>query len=235
MMNTQHIDALSLTYNTDRTPLKLSEYGRHIQSMVDHVLTLEDRALRTHAAHAVVDAIAQLQPSIKEYPDWQHKLWDHVFSLSDYTLDVDAPFPAPLPEGRTTKPEPIAYPVKSTAHRYYGNILREMIQKALNLPEGEERDALIFDIANQMKRSYLTWNKDYVDDTVIFKELKTLSGGEIAVENVALTIQHGIAIKYAPLHTKTKKTAKKGFFKTRTGTPPSSGQGGGFKPYNRKK
>jgi hypothetical protein len=103
MMNTQHIDALSLTYNTDRTPLKLSEYGRHIQSMVDHVLTMEDRAMRTHAAHAVVDAIAQLQPSIKEFPDWQHKLWDHVFSLSDYTLDVDAPFPAPLPEGRAAK------------------------------------------------------------------------------------------------------------------------------------
>lgn len=233
MIDTRNIDTLSLSYNTDRAPLKLSEYGRHVQAMVDHLLTLEDRDKRTQAAHAVVETLAQLQPALKEHPDWQHKLWDQLHLLADYRLEVDAPFAAPLPESRAVRPEPVPYPVKSTAHRYYGNILREMIQKALDLPEGEERDALIFDIANQMKRSYLTWNKDHVDDSVIFRELRTLSGGQIAVENVALTIQHGIAIKYAPLHTKTKKAPKKAFFKNRNGS--SAPQGNGFKPYNRKK
>mgnify|MGYP000845984320 FL=1 len=233
MINTQQIDTLSLAYNTDHAPLKLSEYGRHVQFMVDHLQTMEDRDKRTHAAHAVVEAIAQLQPALKEQPDWQHKLWDHIHLLADYQLDVESRFPAPQPEARAERPEPVPYPVKSTAHRYYGNILREMITKALELPEGEERNAQIFDIANQMKRSYLTWNKDYVDDAVIFNELRTLSGGQIDVENVALTIQHGIAIKYAPLHTKTKKANKKPFFKNRSGNSPSAG--GGFKPYNRKK
>ena len=222
-----------MEYNTQRGKMIIPEYGRNVQNMIQFAMTVNEREVRNLVARSIVKVMSQLHPNSKEVTDYKHKLWDHLFVISDFKLDVESPFPAPQPEAQAESPEPVPYPVKSTAHRYYGNILREMITKALELPEGEERNAQIFDIANQMKRSYLTWNKDYVDDAVIFNELRTLSGGQIDVENVALTIQHGIAIKYAPLHTKTKKANKKPFFKNRSGNSPSAG--GGFKPYNRKK
>lgn len=222
MINTTDIHALSLSYNTDRDLLAMPEYGRHVQSMVDLCKTIPDRGKRNEAAHAIVEVIGALNPHLRDTADFRHKLWSHLFVMAQFDLDVDSPYPIPTRESLISDPEKVPYPVKSTAHRHYGNIIKDMIQKAVVLPEGEERNALIFDIANQMKRSYLTWNKDHVDDAVIFKELRILSGGVIHVENMELTIQQGIAIKYAPLHTKKKKPT--GFFKR--GTAP--------KKFNRK-
>ncbi|PCH52578.1 MAG: methionyl-tRNA formyltransferase [Flavobacteriaceae bacterium] len=168
-----------LEYNGERTHLIIPEYGRHIQKLIDHCINIEDVEERNKMARAIVDVMGNLQPHLRDVPDFKSKLWDQLFIMSDFKLDVDSPYEKLEKTALLEKPERLEYPRYASKYRYYGNNIQAMIKTALTWEEGELRDALYFAIANHMKKCYLNWNKDTVDDAVIFKHLVELSKGEI--------------------------------------------------------
>src|SRR5210317_693310 len=170
---------MELEYNSDREHLIIPEYGRHIQKLVNHCVALEDRETRNEMAEAIVQVMGNMQPHLRDVPDFQHKLWDQLFIMSDYQLDVDTPYPKPERELLQAKPAGLPYPKSASKYRFYGNNIQIMIDTALTWEEGEMKDALVYTIANHMKKCYLNWNKDTVDDAVIFNHLFELSKGQI--------------------------------------------------------
>lgn len=175
-----------MDYNSNREKLPLPEYGRNIQNMVNHILTLEDRKERTRAAYSLIDIMGNLYPYLRDIQDFKHKLWDHLAIMADFKLDIDYPYDPPSPEVFKARPAKIPYSGTRIKYRHYGKTIEEMIVKATELEEGEERDALVRLIANQMKRSYLSWNKDAVEDEKIFMDLAELSKGKIQLRNYQL-------------------------------------------------
>lgn len=172
-----------LEYNSERTLMIIPEYGRHIQKLVNHCVALETKEERNKMAKAIVDVMGNLQPHLRDVPDFKHKLWDQLFIMADFKLDVDSPYPQPSKEELQEKPEPLAYPKSASKYRYYGKNIQTMIDVALSWEEGDMKEALVFTIANHMKKCYLNWNKDTVDDAVIFNHLFDLSDGKIDLRN----------------------------------------------------
>lgn len=168
-----------LEYNAERSHLIIPEYGRHIQKLVNYCVALEDVEERNKMAKAIVDVMGNLQPHLRDVPDFKHKLWDQLFIMSNFKLDVTSPYEKPEKEVLQAKPEGLPYPKSASRYRFYGNNIQTMIDTALTWEEGDAREALYFAIANHMKKCYLNWNKDTVDDNVIFKHLIDLSKGEI--------------------------------------------------------
>ncbi|MBB1139691.1 DUF4290 domain-containing protein [Myroides sp. WP-1] len=168
-----------LGYNTASNKLVIPDYGRHLQLMIEHIMSIENREERNKAANFAIRIMGDMNPHLRDVPDFQHKLWDQLFMISDFKLDVDCPFPIATRETVYAKPEVLPYPKKQLNYRYYGNNIKSMIAEALKFEEGEMKDALIIVIANHMKKSYLSWNKDNVKDEVIFEHLSELSGGKI--------------------------------------------------------
>ena len=168
-----------LEYNSERPLMIIPEYGRHIQKLVDHCVALESKEERNTMAKAIVDVMGNLQPHLRDVPDFKHKLWDQLFIMSDFSLDADAPYEKPSKEELTEKPEALPYPKSASRYRYYGNNIQTMIDVALTWEEGEKKEALVFTIANHMKKCYLNWNKDTVEDAIIFNHLYELSDGKI--------------------------------------------------------
>jgi hypothetical protein len=179
-----------MEYNTARSDLKIPEYGRNVQRMVDHCMSIADRNQRNKVAQSIIDVIGNLNPHLRDVPDFKHKLWDHLFIMSNFRLDVDSPYPIPTPSTFESKPERVPYPDKNDKYRHYGHIIRKMVSYAVQLEDGPLKEGLILSIANQMKKSYLMWNKDTVDDAVIFQELKYLSKGELVLSDVELASNH---------------------------------------------
>ena len=169
-------------YNTQRKKLVLPEYGRNIQKMVDHLNTIEDREERNRAAKAIIGIMGNLNPHLRDVADFKHKLWDHLAIMSDFKLDIESPYEAPVPEVLYEKPKSIPYNTESIRFKHYGKVMEQLINQASDYPEGEEREILIRLIANHMKKCYLTWNREVVEDEVIFEDLKTLSRGRIVVD-----------------------------------------------------
>lgn len=179
-MNFTPEEAVSeLEYNAARKLLIIPEYGRHIQKLIDHIVNIQDREERNKAANYAIAVMGNLNPHLRDVPDFQHKLWDQLFMMADFKLDVDSPFPLPSKESVENKPERLVYPQNFPKYRFYGNNIKYMIDKAIAWEEGEMKDALIMVIANHMKKSYLSWNKDTVKDEVIFEHLCELSDGKI--------------------------------------------------------
>ncbi|HET8885100.1 MAG TPA: DUF4290 domain-containing protein [Salinimicrobium sp.] len=168
-----------LEYNSERNKLIIPEYGRHLQKMVEYAISVEDDTKRNQVANSIIAVMGNLNPHLRDVPDFQHKLWDQLFIISDFKLDVDSPYPKPSKEMLQQRPEKMPYPQNFPKYRFYGNNIKRMIDVANSWEEGEKKEALIFNIANHMKKSYLNWNKDTVDDKAIFDHLKELSGGKI--------------------------------------------------------
>lgn len=169
----------NLEYNSDRSKLIIPEYGRHIQKMVEHLMTIKDDEKRTEMAWSVIAVMGNLSPHLRDVPDFQHKLWDQLYMMSDYQLEVDSPFPKPDMEQVRAKPTPLKYPENSPKYRFYGNNIKRMIDEVKTWEEGDKKEAIILAIANHMKKSYLNWNKDTVEDKIIFDHLRELSRGNI--------------------------------------------------------
>lgn len=178
MLNsTQAIEYLE--YNSQRPRLIIPEYGRHVQKLIDSAVATEDKEERNKLARYIISVMGTLQPHLRDVPDFQHKLWDQLFIMSDFKLDVDSPYPIPSRELLNLKPERLAYPQNFPKYRFYGNNIKYMIDVANKWEEGEMKSALVKVIANHMKKSYLSWNKDSVKDEVIFEHLYELSDGKI--------------------------------------------------------
>lgn len=167
-----------MDYNTTRRPLIIPEYGRHVQKMVDHCMTIKDDVKRNEFAGIIVEVMGELNPHLRDIPDFQHKLWDQLFIMSNFRLEVDSPFPKLTREIIQARPNRMAYPKEEFKYKYYGKNIRRMIDVALSW-EGDKREGLEMVIANHMKKCYLIWNKDTVDDKTIFNHLYELSNGKI--------------------------------------------------------
>ncbi len=168
-----------LEYNSEREHLIIPEYGRHLQKLIQQAMALEDRDERNKAARYIISVMGTLNPHLRDVPDFQHKLWDQIFIMSDFKLDVDSPYPIPSREVLNLRPDRLAYPQNFPKYRFYGNNIKYMIDVANKWEDGEMKNALIMVIANHMKKSFLSWNKDTVKDDVIFEHLYELSGGKI--------------------------------------------------------
>lgn len=173
----------NLEYNTERPKLIIPEYGRHIQKMVDYAITIEDREERNKVAKSIISVMGNLNPHLRDVPDFQHKLWDQLFIISDFKLDADSPFEIPSREELYARPEGLGYPQNFPKYRFYGNNIKRMIDVANSWEDGDMKDGLVLTIANHMKKCFLNWNKDTVEDDVIFEHLFELSGGKINLKN----------------------------------------------------
>ena len=171
-----------MKYNTERKKLNIPEYGRNVQGLVDYALTIEDREKRTAFAGIIINAMAQVNPSVKELSDYKHKLWDHLFIMSNYRLDVDSPYPKPVKEELDTKPERLTYKSSMIRFRPYGKLIEHVIDKVITMPEGEEKNVLIGMIAQYLKKAYLQWNVNSCDDEMILKHFEQLSHGQLKLQ-----------------------------------------------------
>jgi hypothetical protein len=169
----------NLEYNSERKHLIIPEYGRHLQKLIDQATAIEERVERNKAAKYIIQVMGSLNPHLRDVPDFQHKLWDQIFIMSDFKLDVDSPYPIPSREVLQLKPDVLKYPQNFPKYRFYGNNIKYMIDVANKWEDGEMKNALVKVIANHMKKSYLSWNKDTVKDDVIFEHLLELSDGKI--------------------------------------------------------
>ncbi len=173
----------ALEYNSERSKLIIPEYGRHLQKMVEHAVSIEDDKERNKVAKSIIAVMGNMNPHLRDVPDFQHKLWDQLFIISDFKLDVESPFPKPTREMLAERPDMLSYPENNPKYRFYGNNIKKMIDEAKDYEEGDFKEALVLTIANHMKKSYLNWNRDSVNDEVIFEHLKDLSGGKINLKN----------------------------------------------------
>lgn len=168
-----------MEYNTQREDLIIPEYGRNVQKMVEHALTIEDRAMRTAYVNLIITAMYNVNPDAKTIVDFKHKLWDHLFIISDYKLDVESPYPMPDKQERLTPPQSLEYKNSNIKFGPYGKVLEIMIEKVIDMEDNEEKQTLIALIAQQLKKSYLQWNRDSVDDELILKHFEELSKGQL--------------------------------------------------------
>ncbi|MCT4644919.1 MAG: DUF4290 domain-containing protein [Carboxylicivirga sp.] len=177
-----------MDYNSNRKNLILPEYGRHIQKMVDHAVTIEDREERTKCAQTIIGIMGNMFPHLRDVNDFKHKLWDHLAIMSDFKLDIDYPYELLEKETLTKRPEKIPYRNSKITYKHYGELAEKMIEQAILLEDETERKHLIVMIANHMKKSLFIWHKDSVTDERIFDDLKRMSNGKlIAEEGTKLT------------------------------------------------
>ena len=193
-----------LEYNTEREHLIIPEYGRHLQKMINYAKSRETKEERNKIAKAIISVMGNLQPHLRDVPDFQHKLWDQLFIMADFDIDVDSPYGEPSKEEIQSRPEPLKYPQNFPKYRFYGNNIKTMIDVACSWEEGELKEALTFTIANHMKKSFLNWNKDTVEDDVIFNHLYELSGGKINLKNSDEDLSDSTSL----MRTKTKYGSK---------------------------
>ena len=171
-----------MEYNTQRKKMELPEYGRSIQNMVDHALTIEDREERQRCANTIVNIMGGMFPHLRDVPDFKHKLWDHLAIMADFKLDIDYPFEIVKKEDLVVKPEQLAYPNAGFRYRHYGRFLEGMVKKAVEIEDEAERKALIRLLAIQMKKSLSNWNKDGMEDQKIVDDLREYSQGAIDLQ-----------------------------------------------------
>ena len=168
-----------MEYNTKRERMTIPEYGRNIHKMIDYCVSIEDKEKRTALAHTIVKVMEQMNPPISKSNDYEHKLWDHLHIISGFNLDIDAPFPAPGRDEVSKKPEKIAYSDYKISYPHYGKQIEKVISQVAEMEEGDQKDGLVYAIANYLKKSYLVWNRESVNDETIFSHLEELSGGKV--------------------------------------------------------
>jgi hypothetical protein len=172
-----------MEFNTTRNHLVMREYGRHIQKMVEYVRSIEDPAKRQRQAQAVIELMGFLNPHLRNVEDFRHKLWDHLFYISDFKLQVDSPYPIPKKETYKSKPEPLKYPKRHPKYSHLGKNLEMIINKALSEQDPEKKDGFAHAIAYYMKLAYSNWHKELVHDDAIRSELDNITGGELEFSN----------------------------------------------------
>ena len=176
-----------MDYNTQRNQLKLPEYGRTIQKMVDYCCTIENRDERTRAANAVIAIMGNMNPHLRDVADFKHKLWDHLAIMSDFKLDIEWPYPLPDLELLNEKPKKLPYSDGRFKFKHYGKFIEQVLKKINDIEEPEKRNALIELMANHMKRSYMTWKKESISDEIVFKELAIIVKNSVEIpENLKL-------------------------------------------------
>lgn len=168
-----------MEYNTQREKLKIADYGRNVAKLIEQCKHIDDRTERTNMANTIVDVMALVNPKVKERADYRHTLWDHMMFMANYELDVDTPFAVRRVEPSQMHPNRAEMQRGGIHYRHYGRALEDMVRTVAEMPESEERTLLTQQIANTMKRMYLQWNRDTVDDLLIEEQLQQLSEGRL--------------------------------------------------------
>ena len=194
-----------MKYNTQEKNLPLPEYGRAVQKMVDHAVTIEDRAERQRCANTIIAVMGNMFPLLRDMPDFKHKLWDHLAVMSDFKLDIDYPYEVVKPEEMHAIPQRLSYPKGAIRYRHYGRCIEEMMKKACAMPDGEERNELLRLIAAQMKKEYILWNKDGVEDSKIVEDICEYSAGQIRLSESELNL----GVYHAPVQQNNNKNKGK--------------------------
>ena len=201
------MDKQGLLYNTERGRIIISEYGRNMQEMIRHLMEIEDRQKRTEAANFIISIMAQMNPQVKQSDDYLHKLWDHLYIISDYQLDVDSPYHVPEPMAEASRPRHVGYQNNQIEYGHYGHYMAKMIEMASQVEDEETRQALSLSIANQMKRNYTEWGGNVVSDQQIIADLKAMSKGRLVLDEE--TKLNGAEAFQKPSQQQGKKKKKK--------------------------
>ncbi len=195
-----------MEYNTTRNHLILPEYGRNVQNMIAHAMELGDRDERNRAAQAIIEVMGQLNPHLRDEDDYRHKLWTHLFVMSDFQLDVDSPYELPEREVLAEKPELMEYPKGKIRYGHYGKYTQRILREAKDISEKEEKDFLQKTMGNFMKLQFLAYNNDTVENNVIANQLSELSSGELVIENPDELISTNQVLKTIGPRTKNTKS-----------------------------
>jgi len=171
----------ALDYNTGREKIILLEYGRHVKRIVDHCVLIPDRDRRNQTAREIIELMGQLNPHLRNVEDFRHKLWDHLFMISEFRLDVDSPYPKTTKMQIIEKPEPLDYPQVPIKYRHYGKNVEALVLKARQVKEDDKRAAFAQCIGNYMKLTYQNWNKENTNDEIIKNDLRLISKGELTL------------------------------------------------------
>ena len=171
-----------MKYNTQREKLQMPEYGRGIQQMIEYAVTIEDRAERQRCAESIFSVMMDMQPQLREQPDYKHRIWDHIAYISNYRLDIDYPFEITRLGNEAQKPEPMKYPMKEIRQRQYGHLIEEALKLLAEMPEGEARDELLAQVANQMKQSLFIWNRDAMDEEKVESDIAHYTDGKVKLD-----------------------------------------------------
>jgi hypothetical protein len=177
------LDVDNMEYNTTRNHLTMREYGRHVQKMIEHTMSIEDPERRQRNANAAIELMGFLNPHLKNVEDFRHKLWDHLFLISDFKLDVKSPYPIPTRETLKAKPDPLPYPKRYPKHSHLGKNLEVIIKKALSEENPDKRLGFANAIAYYMKLAYNNWHKEMVHDDAIQSELTSITNGQLTFTN----------------------------------------------------
>lgn len=217
-----------IEYNSQRPHMIIPEYGRHVQKMAQHLLTIKNRQERSRASEVIIQTMTQVHPYAKDSEELRRKLWDHLYIITDYKLDVDGPYPKPSPSLLETKPKRLNYPIYTVNYKHYGKIINELIKKAIKYKEGAERDALVESIAMLMKKAFMTWNKSSVNDKTIVDDLKQLSNGKLELKDLSkldnVSVQIPVVTKLPHFGSRNKRKNKD----RRKNKKHSKSNGGGY-------
>ena len=204
------INHTHMKYNTEREKLIIPEYGRHVQKMVEHATKIKDSNEKKKCVDAIISYMGQLNPHLRDIPDYKHKLWDHLFIMSKFEIEIDSPFDRPSAEKLAEHPENIEYPKSDFTFSYYGKNIEKMIKTAIQMKDGNEKYILTGMILNHMKKCYLTWSKSSVDNKTIFKHLDKLSEGKLqAHSDFELIDDIKVSKKNSSKNNKNKRNKKK--------------------------
>ncbi|MCC8153929.1 MAG: DUF4290 domain-containing protein [Tannerellaceae bacterium] len=206
-----------MKYNTELKKMGLPEYGRNIQNMADYCITIQDREERKRCANTIINIMGNLFPHLRDVNDFKHILWDHLAIMADFKLDIDYPYEIIKKENLYARPPRLPYSTNRIQYRHYGKTLELILKKATELEEGEEKNQLIKLVANQMKKSFLTWNKESVDDRKIFKDLDELSRGAIVLneEEYKLTESRDILARNNTNNNSNNNNNKKNYYRNK--------------------
>jgi hypothetical protein len=202
-----------MEYNTTRGKLILPEYGRNVQNMIAHAMEIADRTERNRAAQAIIEVMGQLNPHLRDVDDYRHKLWTHLFVMSDFKLEVDSPYEIPKQEVLNEKPDRLVYPKSSIRYGHYGKYTQTILEEAKNTEDPAEKEYLKTSMANFMKKQYLSHNNDAVENNVIADHLKELSKGELVLENPDDLVNTNTLLRTLGLGANNKKFVKTNNFK----------------------
>ena len=183
----------SMEYNTTRPKMLIPEYGRNVQKMIDFAIKIPSKDERNKAARAIIEVMGQLNPHLRDVEDYRHKLWTHLMIMSDFRIDVDSPYPMPKREEIDMKPDLLKYPKNKIRYGHYGHNVQKMIDNIVNIENDEERDIVTSRLANLMKKLYVSYNNEAVENEVILEQLVELSDGKLQMANPNdLTATHQI-------------------------------------------
>ena len=197
-----------MEYNTTREKLILPEYGRNVQNMISHAMDIKDREERNRASQAIIEVMGQLNPHLRDVDDYRHKLWTHLFLMSDFKLDVDSPYETPKPEVLNERPDQMSYPSGKIKFGHYGKYTEQLLKKATEMDDQEVKDSFKMAMANFMKKQYLVHNNGAVENHVIAENLTELSNGNLTVDNPDELVSTNILLKTMGLNKKFTKPNK---------------------------